>query len=301
MTRLFNFSARAGLLLAIVSLTACGVYNPPLAQGNVFKADQIAALKVGMSKQGVLDVMGTPLLQDAFTKNRWDYVYRLASRTTLAEQSTVTLTFDAANRLIDWTGRPAQASNNLASATAASMLNNTARLSSDVSASNSSAAIIQVASAPSVVMPTVVAVPVALPAVVSTPAVATAAAAAPSKPTVSDFTSSNPQVTQSIESWRKAWSGRDLRNYLAAYAATYKGELASRDAWVTGRTRIISNAGNISLTFGTPTLTWESADRVSAEFSQNYRSDVFKQTGKKTLQMQRIDGEFKIINEMFSE
>jgi outer membrane protein assembly factor BamE len=35
----------------------------------------VAQLQVGMSAEEVRYIMGTPMLQDAFHDNRWDYIY----------------------------------------------------------------------------------------------------------------------------------------------------------------------------------------------------------------------------------
>ncbi len=63
-------------LLVWLSVTSgCSVYRPELQQGNILDLEQINKLKPGMSKRQVIYVMGTPLLQDPFHKNRWDYIH----------------------------------------------------------------------------------------------------------------------------------------------------------------------------------------------------------------------------------
>jgi outer membrane protein assembly factor BamE len=52
-------------------------YRVEVVQGNFVSREQVAALKPGMSRQQVRDVLGTPLLTDAFHANRWDYVFTL--------------------------------------------------------------------------------------------------------------------------------------------------------------------------------------------------------------------------------
>ena len=63
------------LLLGLGILSGCSVYRPTIQQGNILDTDQISKLKPGMSKRQVLFVMGTPLLEDPFHKNRWDYIH----------------------------------------------------------------------------------------------------------------------------------------------------------------------------------------------------------------------------------
>jgi outer membrane protein assembly factor BamE len=71
--------AGASLLLALLAgLSACssfGVYRLDIQQGNLVTQEQVAKVKPGMSRLDVRNLLGTPLLQDAFNANRWDYIY----------------------------------------------------------------------------------------------------------------------------------------------------------------------------------------------------------------------------------
>ena len=51
------------------------VYRVDIQQGNVIDQAMINKLKPGMDKKQVRFIMGTPLLQDPFHSNRWDYLY----------------------------------------------------------------------------------------------------------------------------------------------------------------------------------------------------------------------------------
>jgi outer membrane protein assembly factor BamE len=63
------------LLIWLGLSSGCSVYRPTIQQGNILDLDQIDKLKPGMSKRQVIFVMGTPLLEDPFHKNRWDYIH----------------------------------------------------------------------------------------------------------------------------------------------------------------------------------------------------------------------------------
>lgn len=52
-------------------------YRIDVQQGNVISQDMVSQLKVGLSKDQVRFVLGTPLLTDIFHEERWDYIYRL--------------------------------------------------------------------------------------------------------------------------------------------------------------------------------------------------------------------------------
>lgn len=67
---------RTFLLVACVGLagTGCGiVYRQPIYQGNLIESSAAEQLQVGMSKQQVQGLLGTPSIQDPFHHDRWDY------------------------------------------------------------------------------------------------------------------------------------------------------------------------------------------------------------------------------------
>jgi len=87
------------VLILIISLffsqfLASCAYKPDVQQGNTFEEKQISQLKVGMTRQQVVFIMGTALLQDTFHKNRWDYIYTFAKGRGKAERSLLTLYFN---------------------------------------------------------------------------------------------------------------------------------------------------------------------------------------------------------------
>jgi len=62
-------------------------------QGNLVTTEMREKLKIGMSKQQVRYLLGTPMISDAFHGNRWDYVYLLEHRGKLVEERRLTLIF----------------------------------------------------------------------------------------------------------------------------------------------------------------------------------------------------------------
>lgn len=64
-----------------------------MQQGNTFDDKMLSQLKVGMTQQQVVFVMGNALLKDAFHKNRWDYVYTYAKGREKAQRRLLTLYF----------------------------------------------------------------------------------------------------------------------------------------------------------------------------------------------------------------
>jgi outer membrane protein assembly factor BamE len=66
-------------LLSILTLslaTGC-VYQASLSQGNLLKQADLDQVKVGMTRNQVRFLLGTPMIDDPFHEERWDYVYYL--------------------------------------------------------------------------------------------------------------------------------------------------------------------------------------------------------------------------------
>ena len=62
------------LVVAAIWLGAC-VYRIDVQQGNLLEQDEIDGVKVGMTRNQVRFLLGTPVAQDAFHSDRWDYIY----------------------------------------------------------------------------------------------------------------------------------------------------------------------------------------------------------------------------------
>ena len=68
--------AAALLLLAAVATLSSGcVYRMSIQQGNFLEGKTVDQLQVGMTRAQVRYLLGTPMVPDAFDKERWDYLY----------------------------------------------------------------------------------------------------------------------------------------------------------------------------------------------------------------------------------
>ena len=66
------------LLILLVLLSGCALYKTEIQQGNVVTAEMLDNLKLGMTKRQVVFLLGTPLINDPFHAQRWDYFYSLS-------------------------------------------------------------------------------------------------------------------------------------------------------------------------------------------------------------------------------
>ena len=94
-------AAGFGLVCSFVLLNGCAVeryfleYRVNVQQGNVVEQKNIVQLRPGMSRDQVRYVLGTPLLQDPFHANRWDYVFEFKrAGQPIGNERRVTVFFD---------------------------------------------------------------------------------------------------------------------------------------------------------------------------------------------------------------
>lgn len=71
-----NWTVFLVLTFALALGSGC-VYRSNIAQGNLVKEEDLAQLEIGMTRNQVRFLLGTPMVADPFHHNRWDYVYYL--------------------------------------------------------------------------------------------------------------------------------------------------------------------------------------------------------------------------------
>ena len=69
------------------------VYKLPIQQGNIIDQEQVDKLRLDMSKEQVSFVLGTPMVQDAFDADRWEYLYLLNNQNGVQRKKTLLLKF----------------------------------------------------------------------------------------------------------------------------------------------------------------------------------------------------------------
>lgn len=102
-----------------------------------------------------------------------------------------------------------------------------------------------------------------------------------------------------IESWRQAWSARDVDTYLAHYSTGFKpAKEPSREAWASSRRRVISSRSDIQLTLSQMRFQRTDDQHWNVEFLQDYASGgyVEKQLAK-SLTWALEDGQWVIVSE----
>ena len=60
-----------------LALASGCVYRASISQGNLIEQDDLDQVEVGMTRNQVRFLLGTPMIDDPFHAARWDYVYYL--------------------------------------------------------------------------------------------------------------------------------------------------------------------------------------------------------------------------------
>jgi len=85
-------------LAACISLASGCVYRLDVQQGNEITEEMVSRVKAGMTKREVIKVLGYPLINDPFNRDRWDYFYSLkVGRSKTVTQQSATLFFNGDN------------------------------------------------------------------------------------------------------------------------------------------------------------------------------------------------------------
>lgn len=139
------------------------------------------------------------------------------------------------------------------------------------------------APAPVSVAPAPAAEPAPAPAVVEAPVAVAPVAVAGAGDTAS--------VEDFVRSWAAAWSSKDLPAYYAHYADSFQTR-----SWKAKRRARIVNKKSINVTTSDYKVKMN-GDKATVSFLQNYRSNRFKSSIRKTLRLQQVAGKWVIVSE----
>lgn len=93
---MFNKLPQIFLAVLLVLFSGCSSlapYKMEIRQGNYLTPEMRKKIKIGMSRQQVSSLLGSPLVTDVFHANRWDYIYRLEEKNKLVEGQRFTVYF----------------------------------------------------------------------------------------------------------------------------------------------------------------------------------------------------------------
>lgn len=133
----------------------------------------------------------------------------------------------------------------------------------------------------------------------TSPPIATAPAKAAAAPATPRASTPNPTEAAlgALENWRKAWESKNLTNYLAAYAADFRGSSPSREAWVKQRQTRVLKPRSLDIRISDVQVQPVDSNRVKLQFRQSYRAEGYQSSTLKSLLMGLDQGKWLILDE----
>lgn len=245
------------LILLFPVLSSCATYKMDIRQGNYVTPDMRGKLKLGMTKTQVRFVLGTPMINDVFHGNRWDYVYRLKHDGKEIEKQNLTLYFEGDNLArIDDGSQPVFAA-------------------PDAPMTEGVKPIEKASSAPAAVPPQPVTEPVAMK----------------TKPDPA------ADVLHVVQDWADAWSAGNVQQYLAFYAPDFKADGMSRKAWIKQREDHINKNKIAKVELSDLKVKLQDENHAAVNFTQTYRSGSYHDEMLKTLQLKKVGETWLIVSE----
>ncbi len=118
------------------------------------------------------------------------------------------------------------------------------------------------------------------------------ASASPAEPVSEDSA-----VKTLIDRWMASWRSGDMGTYRHCYASDFRSKEKDLNAWIAHKTSVFRNSKNIVITIDDLKITVD-GQMATAVFIQNYSSSAIKTSGKKTLELKKMDNEWKIYKEI---
>lgn len=87
---------KIALLILTLAIVGCGPIKPyeiDIQQGNQIDKQTVNKLHIGMSKDEVVDVIGSPVLGDTFCDDHWSYIYTMQKNGGKIEKRNLELDF----------------------------------------------------------------------------------------------------------------------------------------------------------------------------------------------------------------
>jgi len=57
------------------SMPKIDLYKPTITQGSDLEIESVNKIKIGMTKDAVINLIGTPSINDPFHQDQWDYIH----------------------------------------------------------------------------------------------------------------------------------------------------------------------------------------------------------------------------------
>jgi len=103
-------------------------------------------------------------------------------------------------------------------------------------------------------------------------------------------------VRNLVTKWVTSWKSGDMKAYRSCYASDFQSNRMNLNAWISYKTNVRKNSKDINISIDDLLISVDE-NTATAVFSQSYSSSIFKDSGLKTLELRKINNEWKIFEE----
>jgi ketosteroid isomerase-like protein len=97
--------------------------------------------------------------------------------------------------------------------------------------------------------------------------------------------------------WVANWESGDMETYRSCYASYFQSKGMNLNEWISHKTNVRNKSKNINIRIDDLQISAE-GNSATAVFTQSYSSSILKDKGKKTLELRKINNEWKIYKEI---
>ena len=100
-----------------------------------------------------------------------------------------------------------------------------------------------------------------------------------------------------VTKWLNSWRTGDMETYRSCYASDFHSKGKDLDDWIIYKTNVRKRSKNITINIDSLQVSVEGGNTM-VTFTQSYSSSILKDKGKKTLELKKINNQWKIYREV---
>lgn len=104
-------------------------------------------------------------------------------------------------------------------------------------------------------------------------------------------------VQNFINKWLNSWKSGNMEAYRSCYAIDFRGKGKDLNAWISYKANTQKRSKNINIAIDHLQIS-QKGNNATAVFIQSYSSSIVKDSGRKTLELRKINDEWKIYREI---
>ena len=105
------------------------------------------------------------------------------------------------------------------------------------------------------------------------------------------------EIENLVSQWLNSWKSGDMKTYRTCYATNFRSKEMNLDAWIAYKSNVYKRSKNINISIDNLQIKTET-NVATVRFTQHYTSSRLKDSGRKKLELRKINNEWKIYREI---